>query len=136
MADIGTGATLAYTGWPSYSILSISPSGASRAAVPSSHLGTTGGQTFIAGDTYDPGEIEVECIMDNEDPNTNDPPITDAAATLTITFPTISGDTAGATMAATAFCTGFSGPNFGFEELVTITMTFKLSGNVTWANAS
>jgi hypothetical protein len=102
MADIGTGATLAYTGWPSYSILSISPSGASRAAVPSSHLGTTGGQTFIAGDTYDPGEIEVECIMDNEDPNTNDPPITDAAATLTITFPTISGDTAGATMAGTS----------------------------------
>lgn len=136
MADIGTGATVSGANLPAtYNIVSITHGDMSVEQIATSHLGTTGGMTFLRGDLFDPGTLEVEVQMDTEDPLTNDIPLTNVAADLVLTFPLASGDTSGATMTASATLQSAS-MNFPLEDLVTATLTFKLSGAVTWVDAT
>ena len=59
--DIGTGATVATsTSAFTANYTNISWGGISRPSIKSSHLGTTGYDTFVIGDLTDPGEVTLE----------------------------------------------------------------------------
>lgn len=118
--DIGTGSTLTFSGFTAQ-VVSISWSGIDRVAIDSSHMGTAGGKTYVFGDQYDPGEITVEVHFKSNEA----PPITGAAATLTVTFPDSQ------TWAASAGLTGFE-MNDPMENLMAATATFKASGDITF----
>lgn len=81
---LGHGTTITFSSGYLAEVLSVERSGVARAPIPTSHFGTTGGQTFIPADTYDPGELVVEA---HRDPAVA-VPILGAAETVTLTFPT------------------------------------------------
>lgn len=126
--DIGTGATFTFgTAAIALTFTSIEGSGISREAIDVSHLGTTGGRTFIPGDLYDPGELTFEGLLDA---SLGDSLITKVGAvkeTCTIDFP------GGESFAASGFLTELE---FGIplEEEMTFSMTLKLSDEITWAD--
>ena len=140
--DKGTGATLAIanTTWDAgvgaatLQILSMSWTGMERGSIETTHLTTTaatagtnaGGKTYIPEDYADPGSLEVEGHL-NPDAV---PPLNHAQDTLTLTFqdPT---DAAGATWAASAFCTSFSTQPISNSEVMKFNATFKMSGLIT-----
>jgi len=136
MADIGTGASISFptSGWTAQ-LTAINGVDITRSEHGTSHLGTTTGMTFIPGDLFDPGGLDLELHFDQDNTLTNVPPYNAAAETITVTFPTPSGGAGGATMAATGFMTAFSwtGP---LEELMSASATIKFSGNITWADAT
>lgn len=136
--DIGTGATIAFATGFFAQITDINWSGISRPAIDTSHMGISasgagkfGEKTFMPGDLVDPGELTVEMHFN---PIT-DPPIGDATETMTLTFPTFSGDSTGTTYACDGFFTDweFSVP---LEDKMVATATLKLSGNVTITDAT
>ena len=116
--DIGTGTTLTFRSF-GMELMTVSWTGIERAAIDTSHMGTTGGRTFIPGDLYDPGEIVAEVHLNT----TDEPEITGAAAALTITFPDAE------TWSASAFMTGFEFTD-PLEDKMTATATFKCSGSI------
>lgn len=132
MPDVGTGTTIAFgtSSW-SANILGITGDGASRPAIDTSHMGTSADRTFMPGDLTDNGSVGLEFQFDPDE----DPPISAAAETITITFPIPSGLTSGATAVFTGFMTDWS---FGvpLEELMTGSATLKVSGNIVWTDAS
>ena len=137
MADVGTGAALTLDSFTA-NILSINHSGVERESVPTSHLGTVAARTFLEGDLYDPGEFEIEYQVDTEDPNNAaaKPPYDGAAATVTVKMPLKSGDSTAAQVSASGFVTSASPFAIELEGLITGSLTVKLSGALTWANAS
>jgi hypothetical protein len=118
--DIGTGTTLTYSSF-NMELLSVSWTGIERAAIDTSHMGTTGGRTFIPGDLYDPGEIVADVHLNSTDA----PEITGNAGALTITFPDAE------TWSASAFMTGFEFTD-PLEDKMTATATFKATGSITF----
>lgn len=119
--DVSTGTTVTF-GTSSFSmpILSVGWA-ASRGTVQTSHMGTTTAHTHQKVDLYDPGELTLE-VQYNQEASI---PITGAAETITITWPgagawTVSG-----------FCTS-ADVSAGLEELMTATLTFKLTGAITF----
>lgn len=131
MADIGHGATLTFSTLTA-NIFSISGPGLAADAVETTHMGTTNGwRTFMQG-LCDAGEVSFEA---NFDPDEDDPINLTTSATLTVTWPIPSGLSSGATWAATAFCTGYE-PSAPVDDRMTVSLTFKLSGEVTFVDAS
>jgi len=131
--DIGTGATIAFaTSSFTAQIVSMDVSGITRVAIPSSHLGTTSAHTFLRGDLYDPGSLDLEIFHDPA----KYPPFSGAAETITITFPiSTTHTTNGGTFAASGFVTdvGFSVP---LEDSMKSGITVKFSGAITTAGPS
>lgn len=124
--DLGTGASVTFaTSSFTANITSIGFSGMERASVDTSHLGTTTAMTFVAGDLYNAGELELEIQFDPDD----FPPIKTAAETITVTFANLGGTTP-ADWEFTGFCTGFSA-GVPLEELMTGTITIKITGDIT-----
>ena len=131
---VGTGASLTFAGVQdgvTVGLTSISMSGMSRESIETTHLGISGGRTFLEGDLYDPGSIECEFILD-------DAPLTSVAdvnvllllgaAGFTVTMDTGQGKWTG-----TAFATDLSW-NFPLEELATGSVTLKITGSITTAD--
>ncbi len=118
-------------------IRSISWSGIERAAHDSSHLGTAaatsskfGNKTYVASGLTDGGTVTLSGHLDTtQTATTKQPPIEVAAETMTITLPQTGGSTP-ATFAATAFCTSCD-IDLPEDGIMTITVSFKISGNVT-----
>ncbi len=137
MSDIGNSATLTLGSFTA-NIISINHSGVDRESVPTSHLGTVAAKTFLEDDLYDPGEFEIEYQVDTEDPNNAaaKPPYDGAAATVTVKMPLKSGDSTAAQVSATGFVTSASPFAISNGTLVTGSLTIKLSGALTWANAA
>lgn len=123
--DIGTGATLSFTGDWDAEILSLSWDGISREAIDTSHMGTTVARTFIPTDLYDPGELTVEFNLD---------PDYDIETVMTATAETVAvvlQDGAGtANWSASGFMTSYS-LNAPLEDKQTGSATIKLSGSIT-----
>jgi len=131
--DVGTGATVTFTGL-TLNLLGINHNDISRPKVATSHLGTTGGRTFIPTDTYEPGELELEVQFDGKEPLANKPPWEAVAGTLDLEFAIFTGtNTTKAKLTGSAFCTGFS-YNVPFDELMTGTVTFAFSGSITFSD--
>ena len=138
MADTGFGATLTLGSFAA-SIIIISHGGVERESIPTTHLGLpTTGKSFLPSDLYDPGEFEIEYQVDTEDPNNAaaKPPYDGAAATVTVKMPLKSGDSTAAQVSASGFVTSASPFAIELEGLITGSLTVKLSGALTWANAS
>lgn len=119
--DLGTGTTITFSSGFAAKLLDVRWSGIHREAHPTSHMGTTGGMTFIPGDLYDPGEISFDLQFDTDAAA----PITGAAETVTITFPD------GETWACSAFLTDFEFHD-PLEEVMTATATLKCTGSITF----
>ena len=131
MADVGDGASFTMTGFTG-DIISINNSGISRGVVDSTHLGTSAAKTFIPGDLYDPGEVELTV---QHDPN-EQPPFTASATTATITYPTPSGGASGATHAASGFVSSWDPGNIANDELMTSSVTVKWTGAITFTDST
>ena len=129
---VGTGTTLTLSGIATFDVfmLSIAHSSISRESLETTHLGTGAARSFIPGDLYDPGSIEVEFQVPMDSPLTNmkiEDIMVDATTTFTVTV-NEGGDWAG-----NGFITDFSW-NFPLEELATGTFTLKCSGGITTTN--
>ena len=137
MSDIGTGAILTIDSW-SVNIISMSHSGIERESIPTSHLGTTGGRTFLEGDLYDPGELEVEYQVDTENPSTSasKPPYELVQATVTIKFPKKPNINNAAQVSALGFVTSVSPYTLELEGLVVGSLTIKFSAALLWGDDS
>lgn len=145
-ADNGTGTTITFgtTGWAG-NIVSLSPSGFERADIKTSHLGTAAlsGHTYIPGDIFEPGELEIEFQVDTTNvttatasaPTAKFPPYKGPAETITVTLPVPAGLTTGAKFASSGFVKSVE-YDVGMEELITGKMTVKLSGSITHTNAA
>ncbi|MFQ5625042.1 MAG: hypothetical protein ACE5FM_00100 [Methyloligellaceae bacterium] len=101
--------------------LNINWTGMSRPAAETTYLGTTTGATFIPGDVADPGELTTEINLDAE---TVDwfAAIGGAAENVGIKLPGATWWTCSGFM--TAFEANIPGPN----EVMTVSVTLKLSG--------
>ena len=129
MTDVGTGATLAAgtSGWTG-NIQSMSWGGITRKEVPTSHLLTVGGDTFIVGDLHDVGDLTVEIQYDPNDR----PPWDQPAETWTVTYPIPSGGSTGASHAATGFIKEFVPGQLDVDGLMVSTFVIKFSGDITF----
>ncbi len=130
--DVGTGTSITFgTSGFSARVASIDGPGFSRTSVETTHLSTTGNRTHMPGDLVERGELTLSV---HHDPSLT-PPIAAAAETITITWPIPSGLTNAATWVFSAFCTGYS-PSVAIDELMTASLTLKISGGVTITAAS
>lgn len=123
--EIGTGATITFSSSFFAKIKNINWTGIERPAIDTTNMATTTARTYVPGDLYDAGELEVEMLLAAE----TAAPITGAAETVTVTLPS-EGAGSTSTWAASGFLTGFQ---FGapLEEMQTATATIKFSGAIT-----
>jgi len=114
-------------------VTSVNWSGITRESHDTTCNSTTGGKTFIPGDLYDPGELQIEGYFDAEDNPTT--PMAASAETVTVTFPLQSGQTTAANWQASGFMTDyeFSAP---MEGIIEFSGTLKFSGAITVNNAA
>ena len=133
------GATVAF-GTTSYSakITDIDGAEPTRSAIDTSHLGLTAYdtgvsafRTFIPGGFIDGGELSLDLVWDMGD----EPPISQAAETITITFVGTSGGVADGSLAFSGFVTSYkyNGP---MDDRWGGTVTVKVAGEPTWTDAS
>ncbi len=127
--DIGTGTKVAFgTTTIKGNVMDVSWDGPNRESIETTHMGTTGGQTFMPSDLYDPGELTIEVQFDPD--ATVDADIVAAAETITVTFPIVAGESNGATWAATGFITSYTNTT-PLEGLMTASIGVKFSGAIT-----
>ncbi len=110
--------------------LSISMSGVSRESIETTNLATTGGRTFIPGNLYDPGSLEVEFHVDNDTPATTmnvNTILTDATTTWVILNPE------GGKYDGNGFVTDFNW-TYPLEDVASGSFTLKCSGSITATN--
>lgn len=133
MADVGTGGSVAF-GTSSFTAAwqSIEWDEVTRTVVDTTHLGTTGGMTYMPGDLHETGGVTVEIQYDPD----AQPPYTTAAETVTVTYPVPSGSTNGATVEGSGFVDSFTPGGMTVDELMTATMHIKFSGSLTFTDAS
>lgn len=125
MADAGTGMAVAYDSSFFGSATSIEWSDITRESIPTSTLATTGGKTFQASETYDPGTMTIEGFIA---PGVTPTIIsTSASETATLTF--TNADLS--TWAATGFIDQYSAQASDADGRVTYTARIKLSGTIT-----
>lgn len=132
--DVGTGTSVVFatSGFNAY-ITGVSGPGSSRESIETTHLGTTGGKTFIPGDLYDGGEVSLDVMFD---PSLTIPMFAgQQPETITITFPVPSTLSAGATWSFAGFITDHS-PTIPLEDKMTASITIKVTGNITQTPAA
>jgi len=145
-SDIGTGATIVFgtTLWAG-NIMSISWSGVGRPKIKTSHLGTAAvtGHTYIPGDIYEPGELEVEYQQDTgivltataAQATYKTPPYKGPLETITVTMPKATATiSTGAKFAGSGFITDLN-VDAPLEELITGRFTVAFSGSITHTSA-
>lgn len=132
MADEGYGVAITFDSGFFGEINNVEGPSMSREAIDTSHAGTTGGfRTFQPSDLVDHGEVEVTIAFDPD----QEPPIDQAAETVTITYPIPSGMSSGATWQFSGFMTGAT-PTVPFDDKMTMSATLKVSGDITYTPAA
>lgn len=113
--DTGHGASVTF-GTSSYSFnwTSINMGQQTRNDVSTTHLGTTGFETFIPGDLANAGEITIPFQFDAE---ASIPATSTAAETVTITLPQATGQTAAATYAGTGYVKSVTLPELSTDTI-------------------
>lgn len=136
----GTGTVVTF-GTTTYAgkLLSVEWSGISRPSLAVTNMSTAvavpannfGDALFVPGLYVDPGELGLEFQFDpdQEFPNLH----TITAGTVRVTFPLIGSGTAAYFQAAAGFWTGVE-ISIPMEEIMTVSITVKLSGLVTYQN--
>jgi hypothetical protein len=132
MADSGFGVAITFSSSFCAQITNVEWSGISRKAIDTTNSATTNGAaTFIPSDIEDYGELKVDLQF-----NPNDaPPISGAAETVTVTFPTPAGGSTPATWAASGFLTDFQ-VGVPIDDVMTATATIKFSAIVTFTDST
>lgn len=133
--QVGTGTTVAFGTTSAYDALqktNFSLDGVSTPAIDTTHLGTTGGRTFIPGDLYDGGTMTFTVLAD-----TDVPPVTvHATETITLTVPITDGsNTTAGTIAFSGFIQEYS-TSFPLEDVVSHEVTVKVAGTITYTDSS
>jgi len=119
--DVGTATTVVFaTSAFEAHITGANWSGIKRDPIDTTHFGTTSARTFIPGDLYDAGELQLDLAFDPKET----PPYGGAVETVTVTFPD------GSTWAASGFMTDF-GNTVQVEEKMTASATIKFTGPIT-----
>lgn len=118
MATVMTGTTYTYSGITN-DVLDIEGPGLERAALETTHMGTTTARTFTPGDLYDAGEVTLTVHFSGQ---SDIPAITGSASNLVI-------DWAGgaSTTTVSAFVIGVD-VSASVEEIGTARVTFKCTG--------
>ena len=135
MTRTGTGCTL-LMGTTDYDveIISASSGGVSVPVIDTTHLGTSTARTKIMGDLIDFGTLEIEIHVDPDKLDTLKT-VLGLAQTMTFTFKTVTGETAGATMVGSG---ALSAHNFDvpLEDKIVGNFTLSWLGDVTYTDAS
>ncbi len=131
MANEGTGATITFgTTGVSLEATSIQSAGIAWSSIETTHLGTATAKTFMRGDLYDPGTVNVNF---NTDPDSLDTLIGAAASeTITITYT----DTPAATEASTGFIMSIDPSTHEVDSVVSGSLTVKRTGAITFADGT
>ena len=130
VSDLGTGTILIFAGI-TVDLTSVAMTGISRESIETTHLGSTPTKTFIPGDLYDPGSIEVEFQLDTTGPVTTmdiETIMADPSQSWTIAVGSLATWTG-----SNAFTTDFSW-NLPVEELATGSFTLKITGDIGTSN--
>lgn len=120
----GHGVTISFTGFTGY-LISLDGAELTREALDASYMGTVDYRDKVPGDLVDPGQSTLEFFYDTDE----QPPITGAAATATITLPD------GATIARSGFFTSFKEPQWQTDTLQRATGVITWSGATTYTDA-
>lgn len=145
--DTGNGATITFaanmgfgTNTVSLDVMTITPGEETVGVVDVSTLATTDAMESIPSDLREIGEATVTFKWLTQKTTTygNAPDLPAAAGTITITWPTRSGETTAATYAGTGFLTGFTPPSLENGSLQTGSLKFKWDGDTgpTWTDAA
>lgn len=127
---VATGITIAFgTSAFQAQILGVSITGMERESIDTSHMGTTDWKTFMPAKLTDPGSLELKIAFDPDD----QPPITGAAETITVTWPIQDAPGTSANWSAQGFVTEFE-VTAELEEKMEADVTVKLSGSVTFTD--
>jgi hypothetical protein len=133
MADQATGLSISFDTGFFAEIVNCRLTGIRRGAVRTTHSGTTTWETFKPSDLIDGGILEVECHFISTDIT---PPITGAAATVTVTLPKVTP--ANTTAPSIAFSGFLIEIDYDFPPIDDVTMKFtariKVTGEITFTN--
>lgn len=137
-SDIGQGATVSFgailtnsTTSNTFKVNNVNWGGITRDVVDASHMLTSGGKDFVASEIYDPGELSIEIQYD---PSVNPiTPLTNATTAQVVYMRFPSGGTATYAWSAHGYMSGFEA-GIPRDDMMTGTVTIKLSGNVTTAS--
>ena len=125
--DVGTGCTVVFgTSGFTADIMSLNGSDITREDIDVTHMGSTGYKEFQPSDLVDGGTVEMEIGFDPDE----QPPISGAAETITITFPVPSGGASGATFVFVGYVNSWTW-TAPMEEVMTATITIKVAGTGT-----
>jgi len=119
---IGTGTSISFATGFLCEVLDVTPPGAKRESIPSSHMLTVNDHTFKPAKLVDRGELKVDIAFN---PAT-EPPIDEAPETIVITFP----DSSNTTWTFTGFMMAYE-PKDPLEDRATASVTIKVTGGVT-----
>lgn len=112
-------------------ITSVNPATIARAALETTNSATTTARTFRPEVLYNMGELSVTIQFDAS----KTPPITEAAESITITYPMAAGATSAATWVGSGFMTAYN-PTVEINGIMTATCTIKWTGALTLTAAS
>lgn len=130
--DMGYGVSISFSSGFIALIRGVRISNYNRDPIETTHASSTSGwRTFIPSDLKGGQQIEVDMLFKPD----ATPPITDAAETVTLTFPVPSGLSNGATLASSGFLVAF-GNEVPYDGVMTATATIQLTGAPTWTDAS
>ena len=124
MAIIGTGTTISFSSGFFAEMTEITPPGASRESIQTSHMTTTVAHDFLPTKLVDWGELTVELQFDPA----ADPPIDNDPEAIVITHI----NSAATTWSFQGFMTGYEA-SIPLEDKETATATIKVTGDVTIA---
>ena len=125
----GHGTTIGFgTSTVTFNVIDMQLPDKTRAAIETTHLGTSNARTHMPETLYDGGEFSMTVEYDKADlyelPS-------NAEETVTITFPLEAGDSTSTTVVFTGFCTSESGPSVTTGERMTGSITIKVDGEIT-----
>ena len=127
MADVGTGTTITFgTSGFTAEVMSVAGNDMTREDIDVTHMGSTNYREFIPSKLVDGGTLELEISFDPD----SQPPITGAAETITVNFPTPAGGTTPADLEFTGYVNSWSF-TAGLEEKMEATITIKVDGSGT-----
>lgn len=115
--QLATGITVGFASGFFAQILNVDEDEMTREAIQTSHMGTTGGHTFIPSKLYDPGGVTVEMLHDGEVA----PPIQGATEEVSVGYPDGTG------YSIDGFMTGYKRVG-ALEDMIRATARIKFSG--------
>jgi hypothetical protein len=124
----GTGASITFgTSGFAADLITLTLPEFTREAIETTHLGTTGAKTFKSAKLYTVGDISATFDHDPRETNM----ITQAAETITITYPLQAGEVTAKTLSFTGFVMSWGGEEMTVDNRMITNATIKAQGAIT-----